>query len=438
MEHDSDTISNFSIPLGEPISRQNKCLVIASVMIAIVIITAIVVPTTIILTKMKNNTTTTTNITTREIPVNKIETTFQTLLTTEEIITTPTEEFDCHQYIFPLNNSNEVSLYSVFIYDFDQNNRPDIININYFSQTIDIFFSFETFFRLQQISISHIKSPVSISMSDINKDSTNDIIILDARNKITVFSHDKNNTLSKLTDFIIDDSQLVFIKTADMNHDQYDDIIVGYTHDLKLTIYFNDQNGNFLNSTTVDSITSIVKLIEIADINGDEYVDIIVLYQDVKEIDILLNDGTGQVTHDQTISSAGTPESLAINDMDMDQNLDLIVAYSNPNEVIIYFNRNNRFIENSILLIDQKPDSLAVGDITGDQKPDISILCFDSQNIKTFFHASNWNATRHMTFPFGYQINFIGLVNVRSMNFFDIFVTDYTDLDFNILSTECT
>ena len=66
-----------------------------------------------------------------------------------------------------------------------------------------------------------------------------DIIILDARNKITVFSHDKNNTLSKLTDFIIDDSQLVFIKTADMNHDQYDDIIVGYTHDLKLTIYFN-------------------------------------------------------------------------------------------------------------------------------------------------------------------------------------------------------
>jgi len=72
MEHDSDTISNFSIPLGEPISRQNKCLVIASVMIAIVIITAIVVPTTIILTKMKNNTTTTTNITTREIPVNKI------------------------------------------------------------------------------------------------------------------------------------------------------------------------------------------------------------------------------------------------------------------------------------------------------------------------------------------------------------------------------
>ena len=219
-----------------------------------------------------------------------------------------------------------------------------------------------------------------------------------------------------------------------MNHDQYDDIIVGYTHDLKLTIYFNDQNGNFLNSTTVDSITSIVKLIEIADINGDEYVDIIVLYQDVKEIDILLNDGTGQVTHDQTISSAGTPESLAINDMDMDQNLDLIVAYSNPNEVILYFNRNENFTENFVHSLDEKPNFIAVVNLNNDTKPDIIISYFESSQFHVFLNSEN-GAVAH-TIPLSTNERIRAIWPLYYASGFIILLAEF-DAHFNMLGMTC-
>ena len=289
----------------------------------------------------------------------------------------------------PMAYPNVLIFPLMVVSDLNDDDVAELVSVDNDNKKIIILLGYRPDHPSETIDISIISKLIFLKTVHVNNDSFIDILVLDDFNMITIFSQDENSTFRTFTNFTINDHQPAFIKAADINNDQHDDIIVGYLNVSTLTIHMNNHNGTFANGTTVYSITSIVKLIEIADLNGDEYVDIIVLYQNVTKIDILLNDGTGQVTYNRTISSAGTPELLTIKDMDMDQSLDLIIAYSNPNEVILYFNRNENFTENFVHSLDEKPNFIAIANVNDDTKPDIIISYFESNQLHVFFNPEN-------------------------------------------------
>lgn len=177
------------------------------------------------------------------------------------------------------------------------------------------------------------------------------------------------------------------LATGDLDRDGFMDLVlVGSVGEPAndtggLAVWFGQANGSFtaVGTGTLDGVPADVAL---ADLDGDLDLDIVTANRvwDAEgssvagTVVVLLNDGTGHFGAPAYSAVSGSPQALAVGDMNQDSKLDVVVANDEPNQVVsVLCGDGAGGLGARIDSANQgiSPSDLALGDLDGDGKLDV-------------------------------------------------------------------
>ena len=183
------------------------------------------------------------------------------------------------------------------------------------------------------------------------------------------------------------------IAIGDCNNDGQMDIIVASYGTNNVDIFLGYPHRvfkwNVTYSTGRDSSPYCVAL---ADLNNDQNLDIVITLSQSNKIMIMFGVGNGSFI-EQMIYSTGDqsrPYQVIVNDMNNDQLLDLIIANSGTSNILIVYGLGNKTFGNEksySLGYQYEPYSIAVNDLDGDGKMDIVVACYGTDHIEILLRA---------------------------------------------------
>jgi len=127
-------------------------------------------------------------------------------------------------------------------------------------------------------------------------------------------------------------------------------------------------------SASTITVTGSPQAIAVADINDDDHVDFITINFEEDDVKTFLGDGSGNFTFGKSFPVGVQPIEVALFDMNDDGILDIISLNEGNNNVSILIGEGNgNFVESSLesIHVDSDPRGLYVGDVTGDDLPNI-------------------------------------------------------------------
>ncbi|MDX8383903.1 MAG: VCBS repeat-containing protein, partial [Ghiorsea sp.] len=186
-------------------------------------------------------------------------------------------------------------------------------------------------------------------------------------------------------------SGLYSLVSADINLDNYTDIVTLDTFGNQATVLLNNNVGTF----TQTAITTGTSPLHIAkgDLNNDGYTDVVVANNGQAAISILLANGVGlngAITVNLPAGSE-TPTATAIGDIDNDGIVDIVVADPATQSVLLLKgNGLGGVASQSVYALPagaQGPVSISLGDVNGDGKLDIVTANDTTGNITVFINS---------------------------------------------------
>ena len=196
-------------------------------------------------------------------------------------------------------------------------------------------------FNSQEILISNINSPVSLTSGDFNNDGWKDIAsISQLDDKVFIFTNNNGMTFSQQ---IIDISLFhpVDIKVTDIDNDNDDDVVV--IGDTNLVVYYNDGIGNFIKTNIPSGINTEYYDLAVSDIDGDGFKDLII--GGVKTL--VYKNSNGTINFDalrtNSINNIGLVILVDLNDINNDGHQDLVIGGNNITDLRWYSNDGNGF-----------------------------------------------------------------------------------------------
>ncbi|CAF4014366.1 unnamed protein product, partial [Adineta steineri] len=240
---------------------------------------------------------------------------------------------------------------------------------------------------------------------DINNDQRQDIIVANfGTNNIGVFLRRLNGTFGSQTTFSTGSSRPRWVIIADFNNDTQPDIAVVNHGTNNIGILLGDGKGNFANQITFSTgFDSIPYSIAIADLNNDGKLDIAVANYGTNNVGVLLNYGNGtfatQVTFTTGINSHLS--SIAINDLNTDNHMDIVVVCSGTNNIAILLGLGNGtfgIAKKYTTGNNSSPLSIVIGDFDNDNILDIAVANYGTTSIGVFFGYGTGIFAEQMTF----------------------------------------
>jgi hypothetical protein len=196
------------------------------------------------------------------------------------------------------------------------------------------------------------------------------------------------------------------VALVDVDHDGKLDIVSANRDSNDVTIFRQNSPSSFsLQSPALGSGSgnTAPSCIAVGDVNGDGLPDIVVGYAGSDNVAIFLQLSTGFYSSTPSITlSCGTgssPKSVALGDINGDGRLDIVVAASGTNHVMIFRqNGGGTFVNNPSLTlggtgITDAPSAVALGDLDGDGALDIACANAGDNNLAVFMHTSGGFAT---------------------------------------------
>jgi hypothetical protein len=266
-----------------------------------------------------------------------------------------------------------------------------VADYNQINSSIGIFYGFgDGNFTLPKIYSTGLNSkPSVIATGDFNNDSKVDLAVsYYNQDSIGVFIQINSEPFASSTPYSTgDQSNPTAVTIGDFNNDDHLDIAVANSATNNIGILLGYGNGNFANQLTYSTGTnSLPSSIAVGHFNDDLYLDITVANAASNTIGILLGYGNGSFAN-MTIYSTGfssNPVSIAVDDLNKDNYLDLIVANSGANDVSVCLGMGNgTFWEPKVFSIgyNARPRSVAIGDINNDGMLDIVVANYGTNDL---------------------------------------------------------
>jgi FG-GAP-like repeat len=181
--------------------------------------------------------------------------------------------------------------------------------------------------------------------------------------------------------------------TADVNRDGKADLIVAQRGSVSGVVLLGRGDGHFTASSSwgVSLGNYSVSTLAVADVNGDGKLDIVTgddasnVGNGIGGVSVFLGNGTGGFSYSQTYGGlVGTPESIAVSDVNGDGRPDIVVAgYWDGVDVLM--NGGNNFPVQSYngFGLESTGDAnlVAAADVNGDTKPDIVVIVGTQANV---------------------------------------------------------
>jgi hypothetical protein len=178
------------------------------------------------------------------------------------------------------------------------------------------------------------------------------------------------------------------VAVGDFNNDDHLDIAVANSATNNIGILLGYGNGDFADQLTYSTGTdSVPSSISVGDFNDDNHLDIAVVNTASDNIGIMLGYGNGRFAN-VTMYSTGdssVPVSIAVNDLNKDSYLDLVVANWGTNYVLIFLGKGNgSFLGPKAYSVgyNARPQSVAIGDLNNDDMLDIVVANYGTDYIE--------------------------------------------------------
>jgi hypothetical protein len=256
------------------------------------------------------------------------------------------------------------------------------------------------------ITGSGTSNPQGIVSSDIDGDGKLDLIISNSSNTtISIFRNTGTPSnfsfASQLTFSVVGNPN--FLTLSDIDGDGKNDIIVGVNTGTQFSIFRNTSTqGNINLATRIDvTANNVPASIVVGDLDGDNKQDLVAMNFSSNNISVYRNlstSGNISLSAKSDIAVGNGPSSAVIYDIDGDGKND--VAVTNYNAATISVLKNNTTLlgniilaNNSTLTTPSNPNFMKCADMDGDGRLDLIFSNYSSNNISVFRNNSQTPGT---------------------------------------------
>ncbi|CAF3725702.1 unnamed protein product [Rotaria sordida] len=324
---------------------------------------------------------------------------------------------------------------SVIIYDFDNDDRLDLLVNNFDNDSLFLLTSNHNgAFELETTYSTGDKSaPKHFSIGDFNNDNRMDIVTANyGSDSIGILLAQGNRTFSNvITYFVGHDSQPWSVSVGDFNNDNRLDVVTANYGSGGLGVLLGHGNGSF-GKAMIYSANIIVRPVSVAvgDVNNDKQLDIVITDGDSDTVGVLLGYGNGTFSNAMTyaVGNFSAPNGISLFDLNNDNYLDLIVSTLDGGFVGIFLGYGNGTFQDIVTYLTGSTSVLyhiAIADFNNDHRHDFVVTNRANDEIIIFYGYGNgsFELARTYSTGFGSKPYAITTAKLKNSNQTNIIVT---------------
>ncbi len=304
--------------------------------------------------------------------------------------------------------------YAVAFADLDGDGKPDMVVVNYSTNSISVFKntsikgSITANSFAAAIDFNTDANPTAIAIADLDADGKPDLVVTNSGSAtVTVFHNNcisgniTANSFAAAVQFATGTNPSS-LAIADLDGDGKPEIVVANYNDNTVSVFHNTSSIGSINTgsfnSKIDFATGLLPTsAAIADMDGDGKLDLVITNGRSYTFSVLRNTSTSGSINSSSFAAkvdfatAALPYSVALGDLDGDGKLDIAIANESNNTVSVFRNTSNignitasSFAGKVDFTTGDLPFSVAIADIDGDGKPDMVVANSDSANVSVF------------------------------------------------------
>jgi hypothetical protein len=326
--------------------------------------------------------------------------------------------------------------YSVAVADFNNDNRTDIVSANSGTNNIGILLGYSngSFATMITYSTGDYSMPYGVAVGDFNNDGRLDIVVANfGTSTVGIFlGYGNGNFESQVTYSTGYQSWPWSVVTGDFNNDNQSDIATANFNANNVGILLGYGNGSFVTMVKYSSGDgSYPVCVRVGDFNNDNKSDVAVANYGSNDFVVLFGFGDGTFLSGSTYSTGtgSLPMSLAIADFNNDTRLDIVVANSRSNNLLIFLGyRYQPYAGVTIYSTGDgsEPHSVAVADFNNDGWSDIIVANYGTDNFGIFLGYESKGFGSMITYSTGINSSpyFVAIADFNNDNQSDVVVTN--------------
>jgi WD40 repeat protein len=249
------------------------------------------------------------------------------------------------------------------------------------------------------MSTSVGKEPSAFAVADFDGINGPDAAVCNsADDEVTILLNDGegNGTFELGVDVAVGDFPSD-IAAGDFDGDDDIDLAVANRDDNTVKLMTNDGTGTFTVTSTFE-VGNAPSAIVAADFNGDELIDLAVANEADNTVTIFLNDGGRGFEEHATIEVDLGPGVLEPEDLDDDEHIDMVVGNRGSDKVTLLINDGAANFESMTLTVGDDPASIAIADVELDGDEDILVVADTSDSRAVRILRNDLNGGEELDF----------------------------------------
>ncbi|MCY7376760.1 MAG: VCBS repeat-containing protein [Pyrinomonadaceae bacterium] len=272
--------------------------------------------------------------------------------------------------------------YAVAVGLFNADNNLDFAVVNSGSNNVSIFLGSGGGTFSAPTNFTTGASPISIAVADFNNDSRQDLAVANFggffAGTISILNGNGSGGFSQPST-LRTSTQPAFVKTARLNNDNNDDLVIANFGANSITVYFGNGNGTFgLNQTLISNGLNLLGpvAVELANVSGDSSLDLIVANYNGNNLALFTGSANGSFTYFNLQAVGQNPISVVAADVLGNGINRVFAALSSGNQISTAFNGTPESYP-----VDLYPNAVIKGDFNGDGKPDLATANSGSNSV---------------------------------------------------------
>lgn len=221
-----------------------------------------------------------------------------------------------------------------------------------------------------------------------------------------------------------------FVTTADLNADNFQDLIVSNFTDNTLSVFLGNGDGTFQNPITPPPTTGAGPIsIATGTFNSKNNTNVCLAVADQTDntLSILLGNGDGTFTaaSGSPIKTGKHPTSVVTATLSTGGQLDLLVANQQDNTVSIFMgNGDGTFAPPTLLATGNAPTGLVVADFNNDGKLDLAVTNQTDNTVSVYLGNGDGTFNKPLSFPTGQAPVYVAAADFNGDNILDLAVAN--------------